>query len=586
MDVMPRTATSPVVTIEDPFWTPRLEQLRQHTLGVLGSRLEHHGVMEAVTRLSLPASRRPARRGLPSSDVDLFRWVEACCLAGTPHRVEPYVDAIVAAQQVDGYFNSAHGVEAHGPGRYVDLGESREWAVGGALVEAAIAHHQATGDLRLLNAAVRWANHLLVTFGPGLDTRVDAHPGVELALVRLAGVTGTERYVDQARWIVERTLEQVGTDLERVDLAGPAPRALRLASAIAEVAIVTRDLRWRAAAERLFLSLVSERSYPTGAVGGRWLDGAVGRPFELPDDGAHAESCAAVAALQFSWQVWRLSRLPEALDHAELLLYNAIAAGVGSDGESWFRSQPHACSGDGEGHPWASPSVDGSAIEDQFPVRRHSWFAEPCCPTELARAMAGLPQMVAEVDAEGHLRIHLPLACRIEGGGWQVEVRSAYPWDGAVEVETIQAPRGRVALRVPGWAGGKGHRDITASPRLELDVRTEWWEADPRVSGARGTAYLRRGPIVYCVEAPEDAGYDLRAVTVEPGRPLDERDAPMLAGGVRVVGLHGRVLPTAGALYHRLGERGGATGDVELTAIPYAARTNRGLGQMTILLRR
>jgi DUF1680 family protein len=235
---------------------------------------------------------------------------------------------------------------------------------------------------------------------------------------------------------------------------------------------------------------------------------------------------------------------------------------VGSDGETWFRDH----------------DVAGNA--------RSSWWDPCCCPTALARAFAEVPNLVAEVGDDGHLRINLPLACHIEGNGWDVEVRSGYPWNGDIQVVTNRAPRGgRVAVRVPGWADGRGHRDITAAPHLELPIRPEWWEADPRVAAGRGSAYLRRGPIVYCVEAPADA-VDLHTVCVVPGQPIEERDAPILAGGMRVLGLRGRVLPTDGGLYHRLGDGGPAHGDVELTAVPYAARGNRGMEQMTVFLHR
>jgi DUF1680 family protein len=574
MEPMNTTRRIPSVEFADPFWAPRLEQLSATTLPVLLQRLTDHGVVAAF-------DLDTGRRGLWFSDSDLYKWMEAAASAGRLDLLEPIVAIVAESQHSDGYLNSYYDRGPSSPGRYVDLANSHEWYCGGHLIEAALAHHDATGERTLLDVAIRWADHLCSTFGPGRDERIDGHPEVELALVRLARATADHRYLEMARWIIERTV-----DLATVDLAGHAVRAIYLASAIAEVAISTGDAVYTAAATRLWRTMVDERSYPTGAVGGRWLGESVGRPFELGDDTSYTESCAAVAALQFAWRMWLLTESTSCLDHLELILYNAVAAGVGSDGETWFYSQPHAYSGDGESNPWVSPHDFGASMMlSWFPPKRHGWFDVTCCPTNLVRAFSGIGSMVADIEGS-HLRIHLPVACRITDGEWDVEVRGRYPWDGTIEVIAHSTPvDGRIAVRVPAWAGGKGHRDITVTPRLELPVRPEWWETDPRVSGARGTVFLRGGPVVYCVEAATDAGYDLRAVVVQLGQALDERDAPMLAGGVRVIGFRGRILPTDGGLYRRLGSTGPPTGDVELMAIPYAANSNRRFGQMTVNLR-
>jgi len=327
---------SPGVELADPFWAPRLEQLASTTLPVLLHRLEDHGVVAAFDGDAV-------RRGLWFSDSDLYKWMEAAARARRLDLLEPIVAVVADAQHPDGYLNSYYDRGPGSPGRYVDLANSHEWYCGGHLIEAALAHHDATGERTLLDVAVRWADHLCSTFGPGGDERIDGHPEVELALVHLSRATGDPRYLAMARWIIERTV-----DLSSVDLAGHAVRAIYLASAIAEVAISTGDGVYTAAATRLWRTMVDERSYPTGAVGGRWLGESVGRPFELGDDTSYTESCAAVAAMQFAWRMWMLTESTSCLDHMELILYNAVAAGVGSDGETWFYSQPHAYSGDGE----------------------------------------------------------------------------------------------------------------------------------------------------------------------------------------------------------------------------------------------
>ena len=56
--------------------------------------------------------------------------------------------------------------------------------------EAAVAHYQATGKSILLDVACRFADLIDSIFGPGKQDGLPGHEGIELALVKLAGVTG------------------------------------------------------------------------------------------------------------------------------------------------------------------------------------------------------------------------------------------------------------------------------------------------------------------------------------------------------------------------------------------------------------
>lgn len=505
------------VELRDRFWAPRLEQLRTRTLDVMRERLEEQGAIDNFRRLA----DRPeiARRAMHFSDSDVYKWLEAAIVAGRLDLAEPVVELVERVQARDGYVHTYYGV-AGGPARYSDLDFGHEHYCFGHLIEACVAHHAVTGSDRMLAVATRLADHVCGTFGPGRDQRTDAHPEVELALCRLAAVTGTARHVEHAAWIIERRLADAGTDLERFVLGGHAVRALYLTSGIAEVALATGGRRWVDAARRLFDAMVREHAYPTGAVGARWLGEAVGRPYEQPDAMAYAESCAAVAALQLSERLWRLARDPRALDQIELLLFNAVPCGVGAGGDRWFYSQPQAVADVApDPNPWVYGFDYGQMmLREWFPARRHRWFDVPCCPPNLARAFAAVAAHVAEIDAaSGDLLLHVPLACRVRGAGFDVEVAGDYPFAGALRVTTHAVPEGR-ALRVrrPGWAGGDGHEVLPRDGAVTLPVDWEWWATDHRVEGGGGTVHLRRGPVVYCVEGTSAAGVDLRDLVVDP----------------------------------------------------------------------
>lgn len=557
------------ITLADTFWAPRQEQLRTHTLPVMLERLERQGVIDNFRRLAGGADA--PHRAMHFADSDLYKWLEAAVLAGRLDLADPVIELIEAVQQPDGYLHTYYGSSDVPIDRYTDLDFGHEHYAFGHLIEAAVAHHTTTGSDRLLAVATRLADHLCATFGPGRDERTDAHPEVELALARLATATGQERYLHQARWTIVRRLEETGTSLAEHRLGGHAVRALYLVSGITEVAIATGEQEWVDAATRLFRAMVEQHAYPTGAVGGRWLGESVGKPYELPDAMSYAESCAAVAAVQLCERVWRLTRDPVALDQQELLLFNAVPCGVGAEGDTWFYSQPHAVAEvAGEVNPWVYSFEYGQLmLLEWFPSRRHQWFDVPCCPPNLGRLFASVDRHVAEIDAGGDLLVHLPIAARVQGEGWDVRIDSGYPHDGPVEVHVAAAPPGAtVRLRVPGWAGGDGHVALPPGGRIVLPVEWAWWETDGRVEGAAGTVYLRRGPVVHCVEGVDAPGVDLRDVVVDPGRPPEEAFAVVPRAEERPL--------------HRPRTGAGLPEPVPLrvTTVPYAEWANRGTTTM------
>ncbi len=88
-----------------------------------------------------------------------------------------------------------------------------------------------------------------------------------------------------------------------------------------------------------------------------------------------------------------------------------------------------------------------------------------------------------------------------------------------------------------------------------------------------------RGPLVYCLEWPDNSGHALNAVIADDA-PLASQFRPDLLNGVQVV--------TADALaVDRTGSSGGIrTNRRNLVAIPYYAWANRGMGEMTVWIAR
>src|SRR4029453_16444949 len=61
-----------------------------------------------------------------------------------------------------------------------------------------VAWHRTHDDDRLLSVAVRATDHIDKVFGPEGKEGIDGHPGIEMALVELARVTGERRYLTLA----------------------------------------------------------------------------------------------------------------------------------------------------------------------------------------------------------------------------------------------------------------------------------------------------------------------------------------------------------------------------------------------------
>lgn len=563
-----RPADAPCnVVLRDGFWAPRVERLRDHGLPAMWGRLEAQGAFDNFRRL---AQRHDGpRRALHFSDSDVYKLLETAALLGRSDLVEPTIELIEAIQRPDGYVHTFYGTKG-APARYTDLDFGHEHYCFGHLIEAAIAHQQVAGSDRFVDIARRVADHLCSVFGPGRDERTDAHPEVELALVRLGRATGINRYVDHAAWVVEARLARCGTSLADVGLSGHAVRALYLASGIAEVALATGAADWAAAAHRLFDEMVERHAYPTGAVGGRWLGEAIGKPYEQPDAMAYAESCAAVAATQFARRIWRLTGDLRALEQIELLLFNAVPCGVGADGDTWFYSQPQAAVDvAAESNLWAPGFDYGQQMALQwFPARRHDWFDVPCCPTNLGRLFASVDRHVAELDRRGDLLVHLPIACDIAAGDWKVTIDGRYPFDGEVGVLVKAAPPGReLHVRRALWAGGSGHETVSADASLSFPIDWQWWTTDPRVEGSGRTAYLRRGPVVHCLEGIDVEGIDLRDVVVDPRRSVEEA-------------FYAQHREPGASLHRPVGSR--RLRPIEAVPKPYCEWANRGITTMRI----
>jgi DUF1680 family protein len=119
---------------------------------------------------------------------------------------------------------------------------------------------------------------------------------------------------------------------------------------------------------------------------------------------------------------------------------------------------------------------------------------------------------------------------------------------------------------------------------VELSMEPHLTEAHPWIESTRGCVAIERGPLVYCLEQPDQQApvYDLEINT--SGR-LTAEWQPDLLDGVAVVHGYGYEMnrePWEGRLYRTYAGAGPTMRPVPITAIPVYAWANRGPNAMKI----
>jgi len=521
-------------------------------------------------------------------DSDVTKWLEAVAWeygrapADDLLELQREVTALYArAQAEDGYVDSVQQVRGGGE-RYTDLKWSHEMYCAGHLYQAAVAQHRATGDTALLDVAVRNADHLVRTFGPGADRTqdIDGHPVVEMGLVELYRETGTRAYLDLAHWFVDARghgiIERAGGEptyfsdrvpvREATTVEGHAVRAVYLAAGAVDVAIETGDSELLAASERQFADMMSTKAFITGGLGARWDWEAFGDPYELPTDRGYAETCAAIGGIQWAWRLLLATGRPVYADAIERLLWNAFLAGVSLAGTEYFYVNP-------------LQHRDGAhRDENRSPAHgRRGWFDCACCPPNIMRTFASLDGYLA-TETDGGLQVHQYATAEVG----PVSIETGYPHDGRVVVTVTQDGPLALGLRIPAWsdtttvtgAGGEAspapgtlhvvEREWIAGDTVELVFNTtpHRYVADARIDAARGQVAIERGPLVYAVEQADQQGFTVDDLTVDAHAAITEERRDDLLDGVVTLRVSGHAPATheqPAWPYRRLDQPGGAT---------------------------
>jgi DUF1680 family protein len=573
-------------------------------------------------------------------DSDLAKWIEAASysLAWRPDgELEKTIDGAIglvcAAQQEDGYLDTYYIITGLS-GRFTNLKDNHELYCMGHFIEAALAYHEVSGKRKLLDALIRFVDCVDHHIGPE-EGKLPGYPGHEIAewaLIRLYRLTGEEKHLRLARYFIDQRgreplffeeedrrrgipplsgkarydryqYHQAALPVrEQRTAEGHAVRAVYLYTGMAAAARLTGDGELLAACQALFADITQRQMYLTGGIGQTCHGEAFSFDYDLPNDTAYGETCAAIGLAFFARELAALSPRGIYADTLERALYNGIISGMSLDGTAFFYVNPL------EALPKAS-------LKDprmrHVKVERQKWFGCACCPPNLARIIASLGGYVHSFREDAlytHLYIGGEARFSLGGRGVRVETETSYPWEGRVELSfTVEGDGAEFAygLRIPGWCPFAGawlngeelplrpeegyalvRRRWKTGDRLRLDfaMPVTVLEARPQVRQDAGRVAVSRGPLIYWLEEADNGGELGRLrLTGDPCFAVEE--APEVLGGVRVIRAQGKRLkdwPEGERLYRPREE--GAHEEVSLRFIPYYAWANRGPGEMTVWL--
>ena len=618
------------VSFNDNFWKPRLEINRTATVPYIFSKLEEKGRIENFAIAGGLSTATP-QYDFPFDDTDIYKTLEGASyslMVSPDPELEQYLDELIvliaAAQEDDGYLYTirTNGMNIwSGTSRWSNLSMSHELYDAGHLIEAAIAHYQATGKTSLLNVARKFADLLVDLFHDGGIEIPPGHEIVESALARLAHVTGDNRYLELARYFID--IRGTVTDdyspwgqyhqdhipvLDQTEAVGHVVRALYLYMGMADVAKYIDDSEYSDALmsvlDKIWHSVNDTKAYITGGLGAEEGGESFGSAYHLPNDG-YCETCAQIANVMWNQRMFLHYRDGKYIDVLERSLYNSVISGVSFDGTKFFYPNP---------------------LESSGGYTRSGWFACNCCIGNIARTIPSVPGYVyCQSGDEIYVNLYVQSSANIELDNTSVELFQTgnYPWDGnmTLTVNPSVSSDFCVYIRIPGWARNnpvpsdlyqyENQSQETASIAVNdelvdmkikkgyVKISRKWQPGDiisvtlpmsvrkvlshPSIAADVDHIAIERGPIVYCAEWPDQATQNLTHMYLPENTVFTTEYKADMIGLTEYSDIGNIITANIKGVYEN--ESGGIDeADELLTAIPYYAWAHRGEGPMAVWL--
>lgn len=595
------------VKITGGYWKARQDINRSVTLKAVYDRFNETGRFEA-----LKCDLMDGDTNIPHIfwDSDVAKWIEGASYILHSEKndqaveiIENAIDLIIKNSDENGYFNS-HFLVAEKENRF-RLRECHELYCAGHLIEAAVAYYELTGKDRFLNAVKKYADYIERAFK--IDNTAafitPGHPEIELALVRLYKATGEKRYIELAKYFIDKrgNCDEPGiyTDWaneyysqdeipvrERKTAEGHCVRALYLMCAAADIAYIYKDNDLKTACERFFDSIVNKRMYITGGVGSSNIGESFTIDYDLPNRTAYAETCAAISLAMFAERMLKFGADSRYSDIIERTMYNGIMSGISLDGKSFFYENPL------EIDPDFNNINTSTKVKERFPItQRVEVFDCSCCPPNIMRFAASISGLIYGFD-DNTVYINQYINSEGDVNGIKISQKTDYPNNGKITVR-CNSNKKQIAFRIPCWCksfninkkysikNGYAYVDLDSEENieLELDMPVRIISANRRIHSDAGRIAVMRGPVVYCAEGI-DNGADIKSIALPAESVFELAESEFLLPILKTEAYRPF---ESDSLYYE------AVDDYEkipLTLIPYYAFANRGESEMQVWLLR
>ena len=621
------------VQMRDAFWLPRIETNRTVSIPSAFRECEKSGrfdnfALAAQNNGRLTTDVKEHQGDFSFDDTDPYKVIEGASYSLAVHydrRLDQYLDSVISliakAQEDDGYLTTCVTNKCTrlsgwwGTHRWEKI-NSHELYNSGHLIESAVAHFRATGKKNFLNVAIKNADLVCKTFGPGEGQihRPGGHPIIEMALCKLYKVTGDKKYLDGARYFIEETgrctdghrPSEYSQDhqpiLAQDEIVGHAVRAGYLYSGVADMAALTGDTAYFRALERIWDNMVTKKLFVTGGIGSRPQGEGFGPNYELNSHTAYCETCAAIANVYWNYRMFLATGHSKYMDVVEHALYNNVLSGVSLSGDRFFYDNPLESDGEHE---------------------RQRWFGCACCPGNVTRFVASVPGYMYAMQGR-NIYVNLYAQSVVKLGKLELQQTTDYPWDGKIQIKVTKGG-GKFAmkLRLPGWmkrhpmgtalytyqdeapqytvtvngqivnaelSNGQSSNGQSSNSKSDdgyLTIDRQWKQGDvveinlpmqvrrivanDNAEDLRGKVALERGPVVYCLEGGDQQDSTVFNKYILDATPINAHFEKDLLGGVVVLEGDAKELLQDGNVK-----------DVKFRAIPYSTWNNRRPQQMEV----
>lgn len=608
------------VNVTDNFWAPKIKVNADVTIPYTLEQCKKNGRIDNF--LMAAGKKKDGKLSeYTFDDTDIYKVIEGASYSLQVRKdatLEKYLDTLIAiiadAQEPDGYLYTFRTAKVANPHDWIgtkrwekeeDL--SHELYNSGHLFEAAVAHYQATGKKNFLNIAIRNADLLVKTFGYGKEEKFPGHQIVETGLTKMYRVTGKQEYLDLAKFFLDlRGLpghmnQEYSQSNKKVtdqhEAEGHAVRAAYMYTGMADVAALTNNAAYLSAIDDIWNDVTQKKIYLTGGIGATGAGEAFGAAYDLPNMSAYAETCASIANVYWNSRMFLLHGDAKYVDVLERTLYNGLLSGVSLSGDRFFYPNPLASLGQHQ---------------------RSAWFSCACCISNMTRFLPSMPGYIYaqnKNDLFVNLFVGSESTIQLPAAKISLKQNTNYPWDGNNDIIVSPSAPATFALhvRIPGWALNQPiPGDLYETEKTQENVQLllngkpvvlnmqkgfavlnrKWVKGDKvtlilpmkakriyaneKVGADKNRFALQRGPLVYCLEGPDNKDSAVMNIVVKKDAVIDAVYKPSFLNGVTVLEMKGsstkRQLDND-ALLHT---------EQEVTAIPYYAWANRGPSEMEV----